>query len=361
MSQNELKTPLTQDEIDELEQNYIINSAPFVDKLLSIFEKYSDIDYIQIDLKKDLNDLYETASKIPSNAIPYADLTTSVFKDEEDTAEGLINDIREFYVEEFLSKKKQDELTMKDKNAISSLAKITEHLSLALSQKNSLYKEQKNELLQLENDLKSEKAELVTLRKNFTSLDESLTETEEKYKTKYEKMTIDVLSMMGIFSTIIFAVFGGLSQIGAIGDNLAETPLSKILMYISLSSITLLLIVFISFNAISKLTNLKLKSCACKQEKCSCSTKQKHPTLYFSMFFFVDLFLFSLLLRAVRYSDWILPFTNIFSNSSQGSIVKFLIFSLFILFNFIMFTIYCSPLKKINKFFGYIRNLFSKQ
>lgn len=123
MSQNELKTPLTQDEIEELEQNYIVNSAPFVDKFLSIFEKYSNIDYIQKDLKKDLNDLYETASKIPSNAIPYADLTTSVFKDEEDTAEGLINDIREFYVEIFITKKEQDKLTLRDKNAISSLAK----------------------------------------------------------------------------------------------------------------------------------------------------------------------------------------------------------------------------------------------
>ena len=50
----------------------------------------------------------------------------------------------------------------------------------------------------------------------------------------------------------IVAVFGGLSQIGAIGDNLAETPISKILMYVSLSSITLILIVFISFNILLK-------------------------------------------------------------------------------------------------------------
>ncbi|MGD1370622.1 hypothetical protein ACLIMR_17130, partial [Enterococcus faecium] len=78
----------------------------------------------------------------------------------------------------------------------------------------------------------------------------------QENQEKYNQMTIDFLSMMGIFSTIIFAVFGGLSQIGAIGDNLAETPISKILMYVSLSSITLILIVFISFNAISKLTGL---------------------------------------------------------------------------------------------------------
>ncbi|MGX7703188.1 hypothetical protein ACWPXT_12855, partial [Enterococcus faecium] len=93
-----------------------------------------------------------------------------------------------------------------------------------------------SELDKLEKGLQSENDDLQELNNNFLDLKESLEDTKNnyiKYKSKYDKMTIDFLSMMGIFSTIIFAIFGGLSQIGAIGDNLAETPLSKILTGIS--------------------------------------------------------------------------------------------------------------------------------
>lgn len=317
---------LSPSEIKELEQNYITNSAPFVDELLAIFDNYSDIDYITEGLKQDFESLYKKASSISSTAIPYAELTTSVFADDAEVTVGLISDLKEYYSDKFTEKKRNQTLTKADKNAIVNLAKVAEHLNLALTQKNSLYMEQKEKLDSLEDGLNSEQEEL----KNFN---DSLKSLEKSYKSKYDKMTIDFLSMMGIFSTIIFAVFGGLSQIGAIGDNLAETPISKILMYVSLSSITLILIVFISFNAISKLTGLKLRSCTCKkEEECTCTLRQKHPSLSFSLFFFVDLFLFSLVLKAIRYSDWVSPFRDIFVFKTDN-FLKLIIFSIFIIFN----------------------------
>ncbi|WP_073357572.1 hypothetical protein [Enterococcus faecium] len=341
---------LSENDVKKLEQNYIHSdsaSLSFVSEIGKLYKSYIEGNITnKDDLKPYFQKIYTLATNINPAALPYAQLTTIIFSSEknEEATGAFISLLEEFYKNEFTNKKENKILNKSDGTAISVLAKTKEHLSLALNQKNNLYNEQRIELLELKKLLNDERQHLTNLQ-----------EQTDNYKEKYDKITIDFLSMMGIFSTIIFAVFGGLSQIGAIGDNLAETPLSKILMYISLSSITLLLIVFISFNAISKLTNLKLKSCACGQEKCACSTKKKHPTLCFSMFFFVDLFLFSLLLRAVRYSDWVQPFTNIFSITSQDSIVKFVLFSLFILFNFIMFIIYCSPLKILNKFFEYIR------
>ncbi|EGP4967584.1 hypothetical protein [Enterococcus faecium] len=333
---------LTPEKIALLEQNYInSDSAPFVTKVLSIYRKYTSSNNSGIDyLRSDFLDLYNEAENINPAALPYASLTTLVFKDEQDSAEGFISALKEFYIDIFQEKKSDKKLTVKDEKAISVLAKTTEHLSLALSQKNSLYKEQKSELDKLEKGLQSENDDLQELNNNFLDLKESLEDTKNnyiKYKSKYDKMTIDFLSMMGIFSTIIFAIFGGLSQIGAIGDNLAETPLSKILMYISLSAITLILIVFISFNAISKLTGLKLKSCACKnEEECSCTIRQKHPTLSFSLFFFVDLFLFSLVLKVIRYSDWVNSINDIF-NLKNDNLIKFIIFTVFLGLNILVF------------------------
>ncbi|EGO7698900.1 hypothetical protein FBR74_001394 [Enterococcus faecalis] len=322
---------LNKHDISKLEQNYIYSdsaSIPFVKKIEKLYSEYIDTqDASPANLTEKLENLYDLASEISPAALPYAELTTLIFiNDTTEEATGyFIKILEDFYINKFKSKKSDDQLTKADETAISVLAKTKEHLSLALNQKNNLYNEQKKELADLKNILAREQAQLKKLQDDT-----------DAYKDKYDKMTIDFLSMMGIFSTIIFAVFGGLSQIGAIGDNLAETPISKILMYISLSAITLILIVFISFNAISKLTGLKLKSCSCKnEEECSCTIRQKHPTLSFSLFFFVDLFLFSLVLKAVRYSDWVNPFKDMFILKADN-IMKFLIFGIFIIFNFLV-------------------------
>ena len=313
---------LSSEEIQLLEQNYInSDSAPFIEKISYIYQNYTTRDYEINALQVEFQTLYREASKINPAALPYSNLTSLVFTDEENYTDGFISDLKEFITKQFEEKKQKNNLTIEDEKAISVLIKTTEHLSLALSQKNSLYIEQKLEFAKLE--------------KKYIEINTALKETEQKYikyKTKYDKMTIDFLSMMGIFSTIIFSVFGGLSQIGAIGDNLSETPISKILMYISLSAIILILIIFFSFNAISKLTGLKLKSCTCTENNCTCAVSDKHPTLYFSLFFFIDLFLFSLVLKALGNSNWILSVKDIFDFKNDG-IIKFIIFILFLSFN----------------------------
>lgn len=366
---------LSENDIVRLEQNYInSDSASFVSKIQDIYVKYTQDQYIEIeDLMDDFKNLYLLAMDINPAALPYAQLTTLIFRDdiENEATAVFITLLENFYSAEFNLKKKSNSLKKSDETAISVLAKAKEHLSLALNQKNSLYNEQKEKLRSLEEGLDSEQKILSTLKIDNHEYEEkiySLTESIELLKDqldeaqslandnqrKYDKMTLDFLSMMGIFSTIIFAVFGGLSQIGAIGDNLAETPISKILMYVSLSSITLILIVFISFNAISKLTGLKLKSCTCKkEEECQCTLKQKHPTLSFSLFFFVDLFLFSLVLKAIRYSDWVNPFKDMFVLKADN-IMKFLIFGIFIIFNFLVLLKLLRPKAKWLKWIKFI-------
>ncbi|OJG78119.1 hypothetical protein RV14_GL001220 [Enterococcus ratti] len=301
-----------------------------MEKIQIIYEQYTMNKYGEEKLENDFKDLYELAKNINPAALPYAQLTTLIFRDDmdEEATDAFIQRLTRFYTKIFEFKKNNNDLKKLDAVSIATLAKVKEHLSLALSQKNSLYNKQKQELSNLKKLLKDEQAHLANLQ-----------DQTDNYKEKYDKMTIDFLSMMGIFSTIIFAVFGGLSQIGAIGDNLAETPISKILMYISLSAITLILIVFISFNAISKLTHLKLRSCNCEDEKsCACNVYQKHPTLSFSLFFFIDLFLFSIILKATRHSDWLDPIHRMLSLPIRlESIIKISLIASFLSFNIYMF------------------------
>lgn len=340
---------LNKHDISKLEQNYIYSdsaSFSFVKKIEKLYSEYIDTqDASPANLTEELENLYDLASEINPAALPYAELTTLIFiNDTTEEATGyFIKILEDFYINKFKSKKSDEQLTKADETAISALAKTKEHLSLALNQKNNLYNEQKKELADLKNILAREQAQLKNLQDHT-----------DAYKDKYDKMTIDFLSMMGIFSTIIFAVFGGLSQIGAIGDNLAETPISKILMYVSLSSITLILIVFISFNAISKLTGLKLKSCTCKkEEECTCTLRQKHPTLSFSLFFFVDLFLFSLVLKAVRYSDWVSPIKDMFT-SLNNNLFKLIILFTFFIFNILVFLKFLFPKLKLLSWIRFI-------
>lgn len=348
---------LTKFEVEKLEQDYInSNSAPFIKKIQSMVSSISkDIEYLGTSIESDFDELYTMTKDVTPAALPYAELTTLVFKSK-DIDHFIAFSIRmdELYTDKFKKLKEADSLHKTDYNAISAIAKSIEHLNLAIAQKNNLYDEQTVKLNELDisgnkmtQELINHKKELGVYRDKYDSMNDEL----EEYKAKYDKMTIDFLSMMGIFSTIIFAVFGGLSQIGAIGDNLAVTPITKILMYLSLSAITLLSIVFISFNAISKLTGMNLRSCSCSvHDHCNHKIYEKHPTLSFSLFFFIDLFILSLILRASTSSDWVEPLSSLINfNNSFETKIRASIMLLFIIINlFFGWNLYkiISPKKK---------------
>ncbi len=324
---------LSEEEINELDQNYIqSDSGSFLYNFQEVYRQFLD-NSDNSNLDNEFEELYKMASNMNPAALPYADLTTLIFTQDDDgeTTSAFIIHLENFYKNKFKELRDSSSLTACDKKSISVLAKLKEHINLALGQKKNLLLEQRQELIQLNSSIEKEQKELQELKD--TSL--AANKTIEEYKKKYDKMTIDFLSMMGIFSTIIFAVFGGLSQIGAIGDNLADTPIPKILMYISLSSITLIFIVFISFSAISRLTGLPLRSCKCESDKeCNCHFYQRHPSLSFSLFFFIDLFLFSIILRITKYSDWVPSVVDLYHPIFKTeSIIKLILLGTFIAVN----------------------------
>lgn len=93
----------------------------------------------------------------------------------------------------------------------------------------------------------------------------------EKIKDTKGKIYTEFVTILGIFTTIIFAVFGGFQGLGLIGVSINETPVSKLIMFLSLMMMGIGFLIFLSYNAVSKLTNLELSSCGCEKKKeCTC-------------------------------------------------------------------------------------------
>ncbi|MGC9615598.1 hypothetical protein ACO2FM_07195 [Staphylococcus pasteuri] len=89
-----------------------------------------------------------------------------------------------------------------------------------------------------------------------------------------------------------------------IGKNLNTTPIPKLLIFSSLVMLGITLIIFLCFNAISKLTNLPMRSCNCESGKCNCSFKEKHPTIFYSSSLFIYMLFVGFALRLYKYHDF---------------------------------------------------------
>lgn len=167
---------------------------------------------------------------------------------------------------------------------------------------------------------------------NIDNLKESIKIAEsnvEKIKDTKGKIYTEFVTILGIFTTIMFAVFGGFQGIGLIGMNINETPISKLIMFFSLMMIGIGFLIFLSYNAVSKLTNLDLSSCGCENKKsCDCRINKRHPTLFYSTILFSYLFLGSIAVHIYKYQSFTL--TNGFSTILAGVILLLLGISIII-------------------------------
>ncbi|MBH9581237.1 hypothetical protein WER97_06050 [Staphylococcus felis] len=171
--------------------------------------------------------------------------------------------------------------------------KSIEHLDLAINQKQSLYNEQDKELNKV-------KRIIITFNEKIRNSENRL---ERIYKNKNQIYT-EFVAILGIFASIIFGVFGGFQEIQLIGKNLNTTPIPKLLIFSSLVMLGITLIIFLCFNAISKLTNLSLKSCDCEASKCNCSFRKKHPTIFYSSCVYLYVLCVGFALRLYKYTDF---------------------------------------------------------
>ena len=148
---------------------------------------------------------------------------------------------------------------------------MLEHTKLAYTQYQNLYKKTESEVQELYNVTQESIEEYKKLKKVAHQL-----------KRNYSNLNVEIISVLGIFASIIFAVFGGVSQLGQLGENLNEAGLGKIFIFVGSSSFLLFSALFIAFNTTAHLTDRNMKAC-CNKNGCSHNIKEKYPVYFWSI------------------------------------------------------------------------------
>lgn len=109
----------------------------------------------------------------------------------------------------------------------------------------------------------------------------NLTEQQKDAVKKAKKVQKEFVTILGIFATILITTFGGLTSLSSIFNNINNAGTGKLVLLGSFVMFTVILIVFLLLNGISKLSELNIRSCGCEvNTSCNCPIAKKHPTLY---------------------------------------------------------------------------------
>ena len=126
----------------------------------------------------------------------------------------------------------------------------------------------------LEDTNKSWNEKIKGLEDTNKSWNEKIKDLDKQLKS----LVTEIIGIMGVFATIIFAVFSGFNEISTLGGELSNTPISKVMIYIGTTFIVLIGIVFISYLAVGRFFDISLRSCGCKlDDECSHGLIEKHP------------------------------------------------------------------------------------
>lgn len=168
---------------------------------------------------------------------------------------------------------------LKNREVIEELApKMEEHIKLALLQYETFLKkiddvQQKADRLSMELDDKGK------------DLDEA---TE-----KLNGSTANFISILGIYSALIFGVFGGFDAFKSIFSNMRQTPISVILVDGSVLMIGLVTLVFILLQSIGILSGKAYLACGHKNTfECNCSFSKRYPIFSLTLKIFFGILLF---------------------------------------------------------------------
>lgn len=282
------------------------NSLEFNQELKEIIQTFCELDIDESNKQRlqFIDRLIEKSKELEPSMLSYSSITamTFNFKDNNGQLSEIGTFLREALIEHFEKNVQEKDIDENGNlaNQYKVVKKSIEHLDLAINQKQSLYNEQHTELnnikrviVKFNQDIKNAN---VKIQKSYNKLKEI-----DKIKNK---IYTEFVAILGIFASIIFGVFGGFQEIQLIGKNLNTTPIPKLLIFSSLVMLGVTLIIFLCFNAISKLTNLPLKSCNCEVGKCNCTFRKRHPTVFYSSCIYLYVLFVGFALRLYKYDDF---------------------------------------------------------
>lgn len=234
---------------------------------------------------------YDTITSKVNEFNDYTDETTEKLSDSFDFFIQATSDSLKIIVNRFVTdgifegKEVTSSAKTKYENAICAFYKVLEHTKLAHAQYQNLYKKTETEVQELYDTTQNSIKEYKELRKVAREL-----------KRNYSNLNVEIISVLGIFASIIFAVFGGVSQLGQLGENLNKVGLGKMFIYIGSSSFLLFSVLFIAFNTTAHLTERNMKAC-CNEIECIHKINKKYPIYFWSIIISIIMIIFGTLIE----------------------------------------------------------------
>ncbi|WP_317334181.1 hypothetical protein, partial [Streptococcus orisratti] len=227
--------------INDADGKYMNSSvSPKIDEDELDEETHDDPNVLDQNLKNDINELKEFIKDgIKNGSIEVGYLNYSYITQQIYSGDTVKNNSFEF-----ITKLKKNYLDKSDESKV--IFKLLRHTDLALVQKASL----SDKIVELESRVKKEVEKSGNLTKELEDTTKKLENIAKKWeeelndtKEEMKKIMPEIIGIMGVFSTIIFAVFSGFNEITTLGQSLSSTPISKVMIYIGSSFIVLIGIV----------------------------------------------------------------------------------------------------------------------
>lgn len=259
------------------------DSSEFIKLLGELTEKWTsgkiNPDPDNSEFESLFNNLLTSAKQVHIEFIPYSKITMIVFKLTDRTGLDALGDALKARIKKDIDSKEADDIVS---NEYLVLIKCVEHLNLANRQFTMLYQQQDKEISVAKDDL-------IKINQNIDELEDK-SSSFEKLNEQYSKLTVDFVTILGIFTSITFATFGGLQLLGNVFGKVRSTDSASIGSELMLGAVFLFgtyMILIALLTGVSKLTNKDYKT--------------SYPTRFLVVFSFFIIFMFGLIYSNVDY------------------------------------------------------------
>lgn len=238
-------------------------------------------------LNTDMKRLIKSAEKLDPVFLPYASITSVVYK--KDNLDNLSD-----YSSQMKNALKTIVNDGKDNVAeIRCVIKLIEHFDLAINQAQSLYNEQKKQIEKQKKELANQRSE-INEQRGFL---EDIRREFRKVQDLKHNIYTDFISILGIFTAITFATFGGLQLLGNVFGNVkfySTVNIGSVMMLGAIYLIGTYFLLVALLKGVSGLTGRRYNT--------------PFRTRYVMVYTFSAIFLFGLL---YAHKSWILKFLSI--------------------------------------------------
>lgn len=225
-----------------LEKDHLTTRTDFVTKYESIIRDISDGKEIE---ETRYNELFLASKNLDSHFIPYSEITRIIY------SLNSMDGLDMFYTE--IEKRLLNYLNIHKDMRGTFMVKVIEHTKLASKQFDNLYARSENEI-----------QSLTTNAQKLIKQQNSINDRYKEIKTENQHLSSNLITILGMFTAITFAIFGGLQLLGNVfGNAISDKGTSHFVIGNSIILggffvLSIYVIMLILFEGIGKLTKQDL-------------------------------------------------------------------------------------------------------